>query len=702
MPTESPVPVDGILELCDICSEGGNGAHLDSLIAFVIHRTTQKTLAHLSEAERGSLVLRLIAEGGLQSDACRSFLFKVLCPPYRTETLVKQGHEHYLIPAGRLDPLEQYGNLVDGPPGGKTSTSSLLCIGRGKALRKEHPVMSYGGEGTSNLFATLLASWSPTCEAPLLPSELPPGLATLLLLRSPSRMLQLLRGHLIDPFIPRGWRGVWASLCLGSKSEGENTTIYTLLTCGACAGFVDALSSTFLDPLTGSGQALDAEPAMAEGPITLVVQATLRLWLHEVQRVRGEAVTNDELPNVPPVAAGPSMFHSTLAYGLHLLEHDGAGRAANASAALQAPYVLLLTLFSGDGMTSYYLRSMLDHPELSLFVPSFQHLQEEGGPSAQDLGLNSTCSCSAFLAALALRLPAAQLYMARRVWEILGSLAVAKQNNQDFGNDAADLEMRLQALLNSFVFSELPMDSVGINETAVASQRVVGTSTVESSGMEEGVRRTLRLKRGRSNNEEALPTTEASDIRAGATGITHTSAVSSDIGAAVSLMSNALLDFSVEELKQIPIKPSSPLDIPHLASFSESLDSSDVPKPTRLVITKPSHMRSLISLCCTTCPHHAAIRDVICVLMSVFLYQQCVMLRWWMQEERCPEMHKAAFTHITWRVRQWGRFLAPFGLYRYAPVTHVLLPECLSLLEEMGAATGATVAEFCRAVRALL
>ncbi|EKG07205.1 hypothetical protein TCSYLVIO_001668 [Trypanosoma cruzi] len=419
-------------------------------------------------------------------------------------------------------------------------------------------------------------------------------------------------------------RFVATNFFFAADADATADTMHKLLSQGACANFWPAALRALVHPLTGTVG--DTEPetnllANFEGPSTFLTHALLCLWLseskHDYDMGRMEALSgNAELRKetssflvAPLVSSKSSSFLSmttdevhplwrrTLIHGLRLVEKDEAygsheepqrGRAA----VVQAAYALLLSLYHGHSMASQYVRSALDHPDVTLFVPSFEDLNGELSEGAQWGGDEGICSISAFLAALALRIPAAQLYIAERVWRHLETmLAPGEVDARE--RQTAELDARLRILLNSFAFSDVPLAvAPGGRGTSVPPvHTTVATLGEGSQKREDGPRLTLRLKRPRAEGQIPQTADAGRKDTVKSKSQTRMAPTSSDISLAASLLRNALIDFATEEIVQPSnlVYSSAPG-----STFAATSDGQLSRNKTRLMLLIPPHMKSFL------------------------------------------------------------------------------------------------------------
>ncbi|PBJ79955.1 hypothetical protein TcG_01841 [Trypanosoma cruzi] len=714
--------MDTVLELCAVCAAGDGpaGTLIESVLSFIVQKTAHVALPHMSAMERGALTLQLISAGGLQHDVCRQFLFKELSPPYSTTAIVRQSHELYIRPAERMARIDVNENTTMLSRRKKCSLPFLSLLRKSGDVERNQPPVDFHGEDAEQLLAALLQSWNFSNAASLPHSwslrELPPGLATYLTLHYPARTLQLLRTTIVGPSVPQTWRDLWRQIFFfAADADATADTMHKLLSQGACANFWPAALRALVHPLTGTVG--DTEPetnllANFEGPSTFLTHALLCLWLseskHDYDMGRMEALSgNAELRKetssflvAPLVPSKSSSFLSmttdevhplwrrTLIHGLRLVEKDEAygsheepqrGRAA----VVQAAYALLLSLYHGHSMASQYVRSALDHPDVTLFVPSFEDLNGELSEGAQWGGDEGICSISAFLAALALRIPAAQLYIAERVWRHLETmLAPGEVDARE--RQTAELDARLRILLNSFAFSDVPLAvAPGGRGTSVPPvHTTVATLGEGSQKREDGPRLTLRLKRPRAEGQIPQTADAGRKDTVKSKSQTRMAPTSSDISLAASLLRNALIDFATEEI----VQPSNLVYSSAPGSTSAATSDGQLSRnKTRLMLLIPPHMKSFLgffSAFSSSSPCSLMVCNVCCVIMSVFLYRQCYALQRWLLHEAKSGLKAAVVGRFVWRVRRWLRFLAPLGVFCYAPVSDVLLPECLREMEK--------------------
>ncbi|EKF39265.1 hypothetical protein MOQ_000514 [Trypanosoma cruzi marinkellei] len=739
--------MDTVVELCAVCAAGDGlaGTLLESVLSFIVQKTARVALPHMSAMERGALTLQLISAGGLQHDVCRRFLFKELSPPYSTTAIVRQSYELYIRPAERMARIDDNENSTMLSRRKKCSLPFLSLLRKTGDVERNQPPVDFHGEDAEQLLSALLQSWNSSNVASLphlwTLREIPPGLATYLTLHYPARTLQLLRTTIVGPSVPHTWRDLWRQiLFFATDADATADTMHRLLSQGGCANFWPSALRALVHPLTGTVGDTETEAnllATFEGPSTFLSHALLCLWLseskHDYDMGRMEALSgNAELRKetfyflvAPLVSSTSSSFLSvttgevdplwrrTLIHGLRLVEKDEAygsheepqqGRAA----VVQAAYALLLSLYHGHSMASQYVRGALDHPDVTLFVPSFEDLNGELSEGAQWGGDEGICSISAFLAALALRIPAAQLYIAERVWRHLEAmLAPSEVDVRD--RQTADLDARLRILLNSFAFSDVPLAVThdGRGTSAPPVHPTVGTLGEGSTKREDGPRLTLRLKRPRA--DEQIPQTVDASRKDTVNFRSKTRMVptNSDISLAVSLLRNALIDFATEEIVQPPTLDH--FSAPGSTSAANS-DGHFSMNKTRPMLLIPPHMKSflgLFSALSSSSPCSLMVCNVCCVIMSVFLYRQCYALQRWLLYETKSELKAAVVGRFLWRVRRWLRFLAPLGVFCYAPVSDVLLPECLREMEKQrdktvddnsGATVSAVLKELCGVV----
>lgn len=736
------------MRLCALCaSEKESTVSLqESVFFFMLAKSARVALPKMSAVERGALTLQLIFAGGLQHDACRCFIFKELCPPYCTTVLARQAHEIYFGLADRVEvPEDNDENVAVSLARWKKCLLPLhFFLRNGGDAQKLQPPVDFRGKDAVNLLSALVRLW---CTASLRPpphllslGELPPGLATYIALHHPAHTLRLLQTTVVTPSVPYSWREMWQKIFFSScASDNIVRLLHTILNQGDCAKFWHLTLCALVYPLLGivadsDEIAVDQQATAFDGPSIFVTYAMFCLWLGEIKRetiVKDarlslfpflDTVEAEESPNcvTNAVAAATasalgSCCRCALAYGLHLVEKDDAGCSASGdnqwkqaqARVVQAAYGLLLSLYNGHSIASQYVRSALDHPEPTIFVPSFADLDEkEGGNQWGDYKKNC-CGGLTFITAVALRLPVVQLYIAERIWCLLESM-VASDAGDAREAQRAELDARLQVLLNSHAFS-------GLTPFALRDPKVRG----------DGLRRTLRLKRARDDEEPQLCCGDKCSSRA-CENKGDASALYSDISLASFLLCNALFDFVVEEFVQLPAMTHSPVSV---SAPATTLNGRSFENGMRLMLVTPLHMKSLLTLAANTPPLSssssssslsslsplcfAALHNVCCILMSVLLYRNCVSLRQWLSCEESNDCRIAVTTRLLGCIRRWLRFFAPLGVYRYSPVAEVLLPECLRGMEEderMAVAGGLRAAapqntalkEFCGAVRAVL
>lgn len=747
--------MDDVVELCGVCAAGDEptGVLLESVLSFMLARTTHAALPQMSALEKGTLALQLIFAGGLQHDACRRFLFCELSPPYSTAALLRQSRELYLGPAERMVMPDDNEDVRGSVRRNKYVLPLLSRLHHGGTTGEElQPPVDFRGKDVEHLLSVVVRSWCTTGLKPLSPSlslgELPPGLATYILLHHPARTLQLLQTTVVKPTVPPTWRTLWRKIFFSATDSADEIggSVHTLLSQGGCADFWPLMMCALVCPLTGTVAGDDGaegeQPAVFDGPSVFGTHVMLYLWLSEIKKEAdkmavksflsaagsvGEADSTDRSGAEAAPTASDFSCCRALAYGLHLVEKDVAycsleDMQCEQAGVVQAAYGLLLSLYHGHSMASLYVRSALDHPEMALFVPSFADLGEknEGSQCGAD---GECCSSPMFITALALRLPVAQLYIAERVWRLLESMVVPG-GEETREMQRTELDARLKVLLNSHIFCDLPLGITGDKDVSVVPPcgLTVSSSSFLSSPQEpgnrgDGPRLTLRLKRTRADEQPLQLGGDKGGSGSGSgVGLGHRVGVSfkdSDVSSAASLLCDALFDFAVEEFAQplIPTHPSAML--PMLDATSNGLSPQ---KNMRLLLGTPSHTKSLLGLLSAPLssspslpPCSAALRDVCCVLMSVLLFRCCCLLQQWLSRETRRELRAAMTDRLLGRIRLWLRFFAPLGVYRYAPVADVLLPECLRGMEEEEERRGATavgprtaLAELCGVVRAAL
>ncbi|EAN79620.1 hypothetical protein, conserved [Trypanosoma brucei brucei TREU927] len=705
--------MEEIIELCALCTseEGHMDFVLGSVLTFMLQRTAQVALPRMSALERGSLTLRLISAGGLQNETCRHFVFEKLCPPYNAALLLRLSHELYLRPTERMTAFSRP-NSSESPTRLKHSLPLFSLVRGAKDASRSQPPVDFRSTDVSELLSALLDSWNPAHPTSLSLGELPPGLATFLAFQYPLRILVMLQKDVVEPFVPASWRNTWHQLCFEGSGRGSVDSLHNLLVGGMCEGFWPALRRVLVNPLLGGEKGLKEKEGdgdqfdVLEGTTVLALHAVFRLWLGELRQMwsaLGGGVVVSESGGHS--AQNPS-FCDTLAGGLLLLEQDG-GLEGCETVALCAPHALLLVLYDGYCLASQVVRHALDHPNVALLGPSFADLESDGGPLLGELGVKSG---SAFFAALALRLPVSQLYIAGRVWQLLETIVSNKARGKENDEHVAVLRSRLQAMLSSFVYSNLKLGTTRSSELSVGGATPVTQSPSSAAGLraDETPRATLRLKRLRVTEPSSQPGTTTGGDGGGGLNASHAVPGGQDIASAVPLLCETLIEFALSELSQpvIPAQHHSSAAAVRASGNEESLGG------TRLVLLTPPHIKGVLNLLSPTSSQLPSfcltpVCDVSCVLMSVLLYRRCATLHQWLLNEKRAEVRATVATRLTRRTRQWGRFLAPLGLFRYVPVADVLLPQCLQAMEgkstsmatDLMPATDAAVVEFCGAVR---
>ncbi|KEG13181.1 hypothetical protein DQ04_01171140 [Trypanosoma grayi] len=683
--------MEEIVQLCAVCTpdDDSKGSLLGSILSFMVQRAVRVALPRMSAVEKGVLTLRLICAGGLQHDECRHFLFRELCPPYKSSVLLRCSHELYLKPTEQMVALTDNNAWEVASPRLSRRSMPLLSLLRSDrgTDRLLQPPVDFRGEDAKDFFTEMLLSWDTTGATPVSLGELPPGLATYVVLHYPARTLRLLRKVVVEPFIPSTWRALWRRLIV-SETDAQDVaadTIHSVLTQVPCADFWPSLSRMVVYPLAGmmydggEGEKEDEnQTALLEGSMVFTTHAMFSLWLNELMQGDYGDEMKFTTQNMETTDITSSSWRRALAQGLHLLEKDVAYTSDGEqhqhyqrhAGAVRAAYALLFTLYHSHSMASHYVRSALDHPEMTLFVPSFADLNEEEG--GRWGGTEANCSTSAFLTALALRVPAAQLYIAERAWRLIESRVAHGSGDARSDRQLAELDARLQVLLNSFTFSSIPLETAHGGMAAAPPQ--------EPPMREEGPRLTLRLKRTRPDEETSRSLDGAgSGVHNESKSRTRAPPTASHVAAAASRLCSALLDFAAEEVSQplTTLHSSSPL-----STFAATPDSRPSFSTTRLMLVTPSHMKALLGILSpsSSSPCSEAVHDVCCVLMSVLLYRQCAVLQRWFSHETSNDLRAAVAGRFSWRVRRWVRFFAPLGVFRYAPVAHVLLPECLRMM----------------------
>ncbi|RNF10588.1 uncharacterized protein Tco025E_06767 [Trypanosoma conorhini] len=703
--------MEAVAELCALCVAGdGPAPHppLESVLSFVVQRAARVALPHMSAVERGILTLQLISAGGLQHGACRRFLFRELSPPYGAAAIVRRSHELYVRSAERTLALgdSEHSSMLSRRGGCPLPRLSLLR--RGGCVERNLPPVDFRGEDAERLLSALVQSWNSSNAASPSPhawslGDVPPGLATYLTLHYPARTLQLLRTAVVGPSVPQLWRELWRQVFVSAPdADATADTMHRLLDQGTCAEFWPCAARAFVYPLAGAVGDEDAEKnvlATLEGPSTFLAHALLCLWLGEIKHGCGmtgieappaatevgqgaSSLAVAPLPPSPPSpAATDACWRRALMQGMRWVEVDGMcgshGEPRRERAgAIQAAYGLLLSLYHGHSMASHYVRGALDHPEVTLFVPSFEDLNGAmSGMGAQLGGGEGRCGSPAFLAALALRLPAAQLYVAERVWRQLEALAApGEADTRD--RQMSELDARLRVLLNSFACSGLPLEFTQ-ERRGISAPFVNAAATKSGEGpqnREDGPRPMMRLKRARATGHMPQVRSTSGEGGAGHEGQTRVAPTASDISLAASLLRSALTDFATEEIAQ-PLTSSN-----FLTPGEAARDGRVSASTTRLVLVTPAHMKSFSGLFSTFASSSSCsqmVRNVCCVVMSVLLYRQCCALQRWLLREAESGLKAAVVGRFVWRLRRWVRFLAPLDVFRYAPVAEVLLPECL-------------------------
>ncbi|RNE98759.1 hypothetical protein TraAM80_08606 [Trypanosoma rangeli] len=706
--------METVAELCALCTAGDGpaGTPLDSVLSFVAQRAARMALPYMSAVERGTLTLQLISAGGLQHGACRQLLFQELSPPYSTAAIVRRSHELYIKAAERTLALDDNVNATMVSQRSRGTLPHLSLLRKSLSAERNLPSVEFRGEDAERLLSALLLSWnlsnvaSPSPHTWLL-EDIPPGLATYLTLHCPARTLQLLRTTIVGLSVPQTWRELWRHVFVfAPDADATVDTMHGLLNEGICADFWPLATRVFVHPLAGAVGDDGAEKdqlATLEGPSTFLTHALLCMWLGEIKHecdmtgleappAETEVVKEASSFSVPPLLSSSLQSASAvvdvswrraLMYGLRLVEMDGACDShgepqRKCAGAVQAAYGLLLSLYHGHSMASHYVRGALDHPDVTLFVPSFEDLNGAIREGDQCSGGEGHCGSSAFLAALALRLPAAQLYIAERVWRQLETLATPGEA-ETRERQVAEVDARLRVLLNSFACSDLPLETTQ-ERRGTSAPLVDATATALGEGLqkrEDTPRLTMRLKRTRA--EEPIPHPRGTSGKDGANHNSQTRMppTTSDIALATSLLRNALIDFAAEE---IALSLTSPNSLTLVSAFAAAQDGRLSASTARLVLVMPPHMKSFVGLFSAFASSSSCslvVHDVCCVVMSVLLYRQCYALQSWLLREAKNGLKAAVVGHFVWRVRRWLRFLAPLGVFRYTPVADVLLPECL-------------------------
>ncbi|ESL11925.1 hypothetical protein TRSC58_00316 [Trypanosoma rangeli SC58] len=712
--------METVAELCALCTAGGEsaGTPLESVLSFVAQRAARVALPYMSAVERGTLTLQLISAGGLQHGACRQLLFQELSPPYSTGAIVRRSHELYIRAAERTLTLDDNVNATMSQRS-RGTLPHLSLLRKSVCAERNLPSVEFRGEDADRLLSALLSSWnlsnlaSPSPHTWLL-GDIPPGLATYLTLHCPARTLQLLRTTIVRLSVPQTWRELWRQVFVfAPDADATVDTMHGLLNGGTCANFWPSATRVFVHPLAGAVGGDGAEKdqlATLEGPSTFLTHALFCMWLGEIKHecdmtgleaspTATEVVKETSSLSVPSLlssslpsassslavesAAVDVSWRRALMCGLRLVEMDGARDShgepqRNCAGAVQAAYGLLLSLYHGHSMASYYVRGALDHPDITLFVPSFEDLNGAVREGDQCGGDEGRCGSSAFLAALALRLPAAQLYIAERIWRQLETLATPSEADTR-ERQVAEVDARLRVLLNSFACCDLPLETTQ-ERRGTSAPLVDAAATALGEGpqkREDGSRPTMRLKRTRA--EEPIPQPRGTRGKDGANHNSQTRMppTTSDIALATSLLRNALIDFAAEEIA-LPL--TSPNSMTLVSAFAAARDGRLSTSTARLVLVMPPHMKSFVGLFSAFSSSSSCslvMRDVCCVLMSVLLYRQCYALQSWLLREAKGGLKAAVVGHFVWRIRRWLRFLAPLGVFRYTPVADVLLPESL-------------------------
>ncbi|KAH9599810.1 hypothetical protein LSM04_006690 [Trypanosoma melophagium] len=682
--------MEDVVELCSLYTgdDESTGAVLDSVLSFMLQRSATAALSRMSAIERGMLTSHLIQAGGLQHGACHRFLFEELCPPYSTVALVQQSHESYMRPAERML-VDWEKDTSNGILRRRRGSIPLLSLRRSeKSVEGRRPPVEFFGKGAEEFLSALLEAWNPNLT-PLSLSlgELPPGLATYLALQYPAHTLQLLRKVVLEPSLPVTWRDMWSRfLFCETNSGGGVSTMHDLLTEETCSDFWPSLLHALVHPLLGisnnnnNNKEGSTESISYEGPMTFATHAMLCLWLQEIRQYDDVIKTRKVIENIGINETLNSSFRYALTLGLRIVERDGncvsdRELQQNSAAVLRAAYGFLLTLYHGNNMASHYVRSALDHPDVSLFVPSFMDLiKEEDRCSGSEL----CCSTPAFIAALTLRLPLAQLYIAEQVWRIL-ELKVSRGLGDIDGEQISEVETRLQFLLNSYVFSNIPLETKE-EQRKVEAQPIQNTVRSSEGGKQENgerQRRTFNLKRRRDDENSSQAVYKSNNMKNPHQVLPPTTL---DIAEAASRLCNALVDFAVEE-----VGPTTTLlyGSPTLSTFSATTDGKTASRVSRLFLVTPLHFKGILGLYSTSSHSicSSALQDVCCVLMSVFLYRQCTTLQRWLLNETNVERKMTVIDRFSWRTQRCLRFFSGLGAYRYAPVSQVLLPECLQQME---------------------
>ncbi|ORC88549.1 uncharacterized protein TM35_000161870 [Trypanosoma theileri] len=688
--------MEDIVQLCSLYTveDESTGAVLGSVLSFMLQRTATVALSKMSAVERGMLTSRLIQAGGLQNGVCQRFLFEELCPPYSTIALLQQSHETYMRSAERMlvDWERETSTGILRRRRGSIPLLSLLRSDRG--VEGHRPPVEFFGKGAEEFLSALLHAWNPNLTPlPLSLGELPPGLATYLALQYPVHTLQLLRKVVLEPSLPATWKNIWRRFFLSETNSagGGVSTIHDLLTQGTCADFWPSLLNALVHPLLGISKNDDknvndeegaTESISYEGPTTFVTHAMLSLWLQEIKQYDDLEKTRKVIENIEMNERTSNLsFLHALSLGLRLVERDtnslSDGELQQYSlAVLRAAYGLMLTLYHGNNMASHYVRSALDHPDVNIFVPSFADLiNEEFRFSGSEL----CCSTPAFIAALTLRLPLAQLYIAEQIWRVL-ELRVSHDSGNDISDEEiSEVETRLQVLLNSYAYSGIPLETKE-EQKKVETQPLhssVGSSEEGKKEHGENQRRTFSLKRTRDDGKPSQAVNEVDNKN-------NLSLVSPpttlEIAEMASRFSSALVDFAVEEVAPTKtlLHSSSPL-----STFPAGSDGKTTSKAPRLFLVTPSHFKGILGLYSTS--SHSlcsrAVQDVCCVLMSVFLYRLCTTLQQWLLNKISVERKVTVIDRYSWHMQRCLRFFSGLGVFRYAPVTRVLLPECLRQME---------------------
>nr|CCD12638.1 unnamed protein product [Trypanosoma congolense IL3000] len=699
--------MEEIVNLCTLCTSGEEqrDASLGLVLAFMLHRTAQIALLQMSAIDRGSLALRLISAGGLQQEHCRHFLFTGCCPPYDAALLMRLSYELYLKPMERITMLGLRNAVEESPLQGKHSMPLLSLLRTGRGGERSQPPVDFRGADVVELLSALVESWDPGSSVSLTLRELPPGFATFLVLHYPMRTLATLQKHAIEPFVLSSWCDVWCQLFVDDGSIHPVSLLHVALTRGVCGSFWPGLRQVLLDPLIGCQADVkvedDDERPVLEAPTILAAHAVLRLWLGELQRLPSALKEGEEF-SASGGAGGRegSLFGLLLAKGLWLVECDGCGRR-DVDLALRAAYALLLVLYNGQCMASQVVRHALDHPSTGLFVPSLFDLEIEDRSLLEELGMK-TCGL-AFLTALALRLPVAQLYVASRIWKLLELVVTSGDGGEE---DVVELHSRLLVLLGSFGYTNLRLESNWEGDPTAASASQLSPASPVSSApkSEEMPRLALRLKRNRTDefSPQSTVATGGSDVRS--TGVNAPPLDRQNLALAASLLCQVLIEFSQRELSQLLI----------LTSTSPASVAAAVPPEvkeqfaTRLILATPSHMKGFIDLLSSSSspvapPCLVNVHNVSCVLMSVLLYRwSAAVCQSLLSEEVSDEAKVDLATQFTRCIRRWGRFLAPLGLFRYAPVVSVMLPQCVRLMEEKGSPEGVATSELCGVLKTFI